>query len=215
MIVFLDRQHAGKIHRLADRGAFGDLDGDGTADGDGAREIEAMLTPVYMLHAEKRLIELGHSVVWLCDGTYKARAKRAQSYTPRGDLAAYIACHINCLGAEGGAVTANSGRYGAAFYDSRSKAGHGDRLAQAIKFELEMSCPELSEVKALPCSRSKWARAFTTIRHVGRPVATCFEPGFLDQDAHRDLWLPSGLQRIGEALAEAIDNWAHNMEGSK
>ena len=64
MIVFIDRQHAGKPDKLADRGAAVDLDGDSTP------EREAIITGKIAIELEKILIMLGVDVMPISDGTY-------------------------------------------------------------------------------------------------------------------------------------------------
>ena len=53
MIVFIDRQHAGKPNKMADRGAAVDIDGDATP------ELEAIITGHLSIELENLLIVTG------------------------------------------------------------------------------------------------------------------------------------------------------------
>ena len=198
-LIFLDRQHTGKPGRKAsDRGAEADLDGDGKVE---VHEREAMLTPKYLLHAEERLIELGHDVITLSDGWYSERHDRVNRYSERvSGSKIYIAAHLN----------AGGGNYGALFYDSRSSSGA--KLGQEIALKMKHTCPELEGgIKVIPAKPGDWTvHALNTIRGVGSPVALCFEPCFIDNDTHRYMLTDEGLSRIGVALADGIDEWLNS-----
>jgi len=188
--VVLDRQHAGQVGRIADRGAQADLDHSGGID---AHEREAMLTPGYILAAEARLIALGHEVIVISDGTYAARALRAIDYG--ADV--YVACHAN----------AGAGNYGLAVANVGS--AQGAVLASAIVTKLRALCPELDRVVVGDTSAASFPRAHACIGGVAkaRAIGICYEPGFLDQPRHAPLWTGSGPIRVGQALAEGIDAW--------
>jgi len=195
--VFLDRQHAGKPGRNAsDRGASADLDGDGSV---GSHEKEAMLTPKYLLHAEERLLDLGHDVITLSDGWYSQRHARVNTYSGQtAGSKVYVSAHLN----------AGGGEYGAVFYDHRSRSG--PKLAQEIALKLKAACPEIGGgIKVIPAQPDDWTvNAYNTVRGVQSPVAVCFEPCFIDTDSHHALLTDSGLSRIGKALADGIHAWA-------
>ena len=195
-LIFLDRQHAGKPGRkVGDRGAQADLDGDGKIE---VHEREAMLTPSYLLHAETRLLELGHDVITLSDGWYSERHNRVNRYSDAYSGAkVYIAAHLN----------AGGGDYGALFYDHRSS--NGPKLAQKIALLMKHSFPELGGgVKIIPAKPNDWTRnALNTIGNVGSPVAICFEPCFIDTDSHQILLTKEGLARLGKVLADGIHAW--------
>jgi len=188
--VILDRQHAGQVGRIADRGAQADLDHSGGID---AHEREAMLTPGYILAAEARLIALGHEVIVISDGTYAARALRAIDYG--ADV--YVACHANAGAGDYGLAVANVG------------STQGAALAAAITRHLGTLCPELRRTVVGDTSAASFPRAAACIGGVAkaRAVGICYEPGFLDQPAHAALWTPAGLVRVGQALAEGIHAW--------
>ena len=199
--VYLDRQHAGKPgRRVRDRGAAADLDGDGLVE---VHEREAMLTPVYLLAAETRLIEYGFDVYTLADGSYRDRHERVNEYDrdERG-ASCYVAAHLNA-----GWRNRPGDAYGAIFYDYRSTSGRS--LAKRIAAELRLVAPELSDVKVRPASPNDWTRnAFYTIANVN-PVAVCYEPAFMDCETHAAiLGTAEGLEAIGRALADGVNRWA-------
>ena len=186
MQVFLDRQHLGKPGRWNDEGAKN------------AEVTETYLTSQYIFAAENHLRMQGIDVCVLTDGWYSQRHARVNEYAEGRGV--YIACHIN----------AGGGSYGASFYDHRST--NGSRLAQAINIQLANACPELESVKRIECRPNDWTKhAFNTIKAVGRPVALCFEPLFIDCDAHKPLTTPEGIRRVGIALADGILNYLHQM----
>jgi N-acetylmuramoyl-L-alanine amidase len=188
-LIALDRQHAGVPSRAyADAGAWADLDRDGQRDGE---ESEALLTPVYILAAETRLRELGHSVVVLSDGQYPDRHARVNAY--KADV--YVAAHLN----------AGGGDYGLAVHDARSAAGKA--LAASVVRSLTAACPELR--RGVVGDTVGFPRALACIDGVysGRPVAVCYEPCFMDRQEHQGLLRPDGLVRLGRALADGIDAW--------
>ena len=78
MIVFIDRQHAGKPDRLNDRGAIVDVDGDNVPD------MEAILTARIAIQLEQYLMLHGHMVMPISDGTYKQRHERVNEYATIG-----------------------------------------------------------------------------------------------------------------------------------
>lgn len=194
-LVFLDRQHSGKPHATRDRGAFGDLDGDGKHD---VEESEAFLTAQYLWAAERKLIELGHAVLPISDGAYSARHARANQYAAQSaaDQFVYVAAHVN----------AGGGEYGAVFYDVRS--AQGLLLANAVAERLKPFA-ELPVVKVLAASATAHEAAYGTIKGIftGRAVGICFEPCFIDTPKHRLLLTSEGLARIGEVLALGIDDY--------
>lgn len=202
--VYLDRQHSGKPgRRSGDRGAAADLDGDGLIE---VHELEAMLTPVYLLEAEKRLIEYGFDVYTLSDGTYRDRHERVNEYDRDLDgPSIYVSAHLNA-----GWNNRNGDGYGVVFYDHRSRLG--PLLARRIARELSLVAPELSDVKIRAASPHDWTRnAYATIAHVN-PVAVCYEPAFMDCDSHAALLnTPEGLEAIGRALANGINRYAAGL----
>ena len=199
MLVFLDVQHIGKPsrRRTDDWGAAYDIDGDGII---AQHEIEAANTWIYAGHAMQRLRELGHSVMALADGWYQHRHDRVNDYCDRmlqpGGHAAYIALHLN----------AGGGNYGAIFHDYRSAGG--PLLGAEIAGALRRLCPELSAVKTIPSSPNDWTKnAYGTIKNVQRPIGICYEPFFMDSPGHLGLFSEDGLERVGIALAEGINNF--------
>ncbi len=196
MRIVLDRQHAGKGPGSPDYGAQADLDGDGRVE---VHEREAMLTPGYILAAERRLVELGHEVIALSDGSYAARASRAIGYA--ADVV--IACHVNAGGGDHGLVVHTPGSI------------KGADLARHVLDALGLACPELRRtirgVYADDGAKTPiYTRAATCIGPYARarPVAAVFEPGFLDREEHRSMFTPEGLDRIGVALAEGLHRYA-------
>ena len=192
MIVFLDRHHHGKPHSWDDMGASRDLDGNGLTS---IRENESILTGFYILHAEIRLRELGHSVCVLSDGRYSDRHARVNQYA--GNDSVYVACHVN--------AGATASGYGSVFFDFRTSSGNV--LAADICTELAR-LPELDQkVKTIEAGAADWTRnAYNTIKNVNCH-AVCFEPFFIDSDRHRALTSDSGLKSVGVALADGIHRY--------
>lgn len=187
MQVFLDRQHLGKPGKWNDEGAKN------------AEVTETYLTSQYIFAAENHLRMMGIDVCVLTDGWYKERHARVNQYAE--GKCVYIACHIN----------AGGGAYGASFYDHRSSAGSA--LAHQVNIALANACPELQSVKRIECKPGDWTEhAYNTIKNVGRPVALCFEPLFIDCAEHQPLCLPEGIRRVGIALAEGIANYLHSYQ---
>jgi hypothetical protein len=89
----------------------------------------------------------------------------------------------------------------------------GNACSMAVAEVLGEECPELARVLIKEARSDDWTKdAFATIAgiYVGRPCALCFEPCFLDSASHIPLLEPSGLKRIGRALAVGIHNWMEN-----
>lgn len=178
--IVLERGHHGKIRD--DRGATH------------AGFVEEVLVREYLRHTEDRLRELGHRPVIQSshpEAMYAMRQARADRYKP----AAYVACHIN----------AGRGDYGAALYDGRS--GWGAKLADHVANRLRFACPELARSLARP-TLPGFERAQNVIDRIYASKTACglvYEPGFIDRPEHFPLWTPSGLRRVGIALADGID----------
>jgi len=188
MMIFLDRQHLGKPNRWNDEGAKND------------EMTETYLTSQYIFHAENHLRLMGFDVCVLTDGWYNNRHRRVNDYCADvNGRCVYVACHIN----------AGGGAYGASFYDHRSSSGAS--LAHAVNLRLLNACPELSDAKSIPAKPDDWTQnAYNTIKGVGKPVSLCFEPLFIDCEAHRPLMTPEGIRRVGVALAEGIKYYLEN-----
>ena len=182
MIIFLARQHLGKPNRWNDEGAAN------------AEVTETYLTSQYIFHAENHLRMKGFDVCVLTDGWYTERHRRVNDYCANvNGKCVYIACHVN----------AGAGSYAASFYDHRSTSGSA--LAHAINLRLLNACPELTDAKAIPATADDWTKnAYHTISGVGKPIAVCFEPLFIDCAEHTPLTTPEGMKRVGIALAEGI-----------
>ena len=209
LLVALSRDHSGKPHKLRDRGAWGDLDSNGVS---AVAEAEAFWTPLYLLHAEIRLIELGHSVYPVSDSRYSDRHDRVN--TVGADV--YVAGHFNSL--TGGTRSGHTGNYAAIFCDHRSAPGNGLALANSIGQALgdTDAFPELKgNVRIFVARGTDWTKnAYSTIRGLRKPVGICFEPAFMDHADHRPLFTPDGMRRIGYALAEGIDAWGKARENT-
>ena len=193
-LVILDRQHYGKPGS-SDRGAGADLDGDGLVE---VHEQEANLTPVYIAAAERSLQAQGIDVLVLEWGSYGQRHAYAGAVAAAAaGPVAYVACHLN----------AGGGRYGRVDFDRRSRGGQS--LAQVVGSSMARHLPELFRVKVLPTDPGD--RPFTTIRGIyegpGNLSGVCYEPCFLDQPEHRELFTDAGLARVGQALGEACLAW--------
>lgn len=153
--------------------------------------VEERLVREYMRHAEDRLRELGHRVVIVSAGEGHGYRRRWQIADALG-ADAYVQCHCN----------AGGGDYGLVVHDKRSAKGQA--LAGRVRDALEDACPDLR--RALAHSGERFPRAQNVIAGV-KAVAIVYEPGFLDNPAHNSLWRPAGLERIGVALADGIDEW--------
>jgi len=198
LLAIMDWQHVGKPDRPSDRGAAFDVDGDGVI---GRYETEAGAVARYWLEAQAWAADRKIDVIPMADGRYSDRHARANSYaaawrssSSRAGRVAYLACHAN----------AGAGRYGALFYDARSRGGLA--LAGALAGELR-KLEELGDTRVIACGPGD--RPFTTIAGVysGAPVGVCLEPGFLDGPEHRALWTPDGAERLGRAIAAGLDAW--------
>lgn len=194
MLVILDRQHSGQINRLDSLGAVADLDGSGEAS---IHEAEAFWTGYLSMSIELNLRQNDIHVIPISDGSYPERHSRVNEYAARySGPVVYIALHLN----------AGGGDYGAMFYDHRSGAGAdlSDHIAEAM----EANLPEIRTVKKIPCSPADWTKnAYYTIKGVGRPVAICSEPLFIDCEQHQQLLTQDGIQRLGFAMAQGIKKW--------
>ena len=103
-VVYLDRQHSGKPARPRDRGASADLDGDGKIARD---EQEAAMTARYLLACELALLEMGHVVIPISDGSYNERHARVNRYAgtfKAGRPQVYLAAHLNSGGGDYGLI---------------------------------------------------------------------------------------------------------------
>lgn len=194
MIVFIDRQHAGKPDRISDRGASVDLDGDDTP------EREAMITGEIAIQLEKMLLMLDIDVMPISDGTYHARHKRVNEYAamyPNRKMV-YLALHLN----------AGGGSYGAFFHHHASTAG--ESLAKQLCNEL-VANNIVTDARPLDARPNNWTRnAFATIRGIGRPVAICCEPLFMDNHEHAAKLNRAGIEALAMAMATAIRKWGYN-----
>lgn len=194
MIVFIDRQHTGKPGRPGDRGASADLDGNGSVE---TWEQEAHWTGYLSIMLEAQLVaHPGIQVIPISDGTYLARHTRVNEYSKRyKDIPQiYLAMHLN----------SGMGDYGAMFYHHQSSEGHA--LARSICTGLTSFIPEVPQFKAIPAGPGEWtANAFNTIKGVGRPVAICSEPLFID--THRNLVSVEGFAKVSLGMSTGIINW--------
>ena len=194
MIVFIDRQHAGKPNKLADRGAAVDIDGDATP------EREAIITGQISIELEKILILLGVDVVPISDGTYSERHNRVNKYAAMypNRKTVYLAMHLN----------AGGGVYAAFFYHHASTQGH--ELAKQLCLDMR-AAGFVESAKPIECKPSNWTKnAYHTIKGVGRPVAICCEPLFMDQPAHAKHLTYEGIQGLAMCMANAIVKWGSN-----
>lgn len=191
MLVFIDRQHAGKPSRVDDRGASFDINQDGQISND---EKEAHWTGYLALILEQRLMDLGHQVIPLSDGTYTERHIRVNDYSSRFDCKmVYLAMHLN----------AGGGDYGAFFYHHQST--HGKELAAAMASSLGQII-HVKKQKAIACKPEDWTKnAWHTIKNVGKPVAICCEPFFMD--THNDLLTPFGMSQVAIGMVQGIERW--------
>lgn len=191
MIVYLDRQHAGQIHRIHSRGAEAKPT---PAFGNG---MEAIYTGYLSIMIEEKLLEHGVKVMPIADGKYSERHNRVNEYSKKfpQDKQVYLALHLN----------AGGGDY-ASFFHMGSNGGA--TLASSICDKLkEASLPGL--VRCLPkkAAPNDWTKnAHYTIKGVKTPIALCCEPLFMDTHPH--LLTFEHLKTIGGAIASGIVAWS-------
>ena len=192
MLVFIDRQHSGNPKRINARGANRDLNNDGVITADG---LEGIWTGRISIELEIRLLDMGVKVIPISDGVYSQRHERVNQYAEMHPGPwVYLAMHLN----------AGGGGYGAYFYDHRSTKGQ--QLATVMAKQLKMDCEELDTAKAISCCSTDWTKnAFYTIRGVGKPVALCVEPFFMD--VHTSLLSQKGISKIAGAMAKGLVSW--------
>lgn len=192
MLVFIDRQHSGKPNKINDRGASRDINGDGEITPD---ELEAIWTARIAISLEIRLLEMGINVMPMSDGRYSERHERVNKYADNHPGPwVYLAMHLN----------AGGGDYGAFFHDHRSSKGQ--QLATIMATQLNMDIQEIEKAKAIEARKDDWTKnAFYTIRSVGRPVAICVEPFFMD--THQSLLSMQGVFKVASSMALALRNW--------
>ncbi len=193
MIVFIDRQHTGNPRKPNSRGAARDLDGDGKVE---TWEHEAHWTGYLSLILEAQLVAKGIQVIPISDGTYLARHTRVNQYSQmfKDIPQIYLAMHLN----------AGGGDYGAMFYHHDSQSGKS--LATYICEGLGQFIPEVPKFKAIESQPHDWTKnAFNTIKGVGRPVAICSEPLFID--THKKLVSVEGFAKVALGMTTGILNY--------
>lgn len=191
MLIFLDRQHAGKPNRLSDRGAGLDLNENGRVDW---WEKEAIWTGILSIELELLFLEMGYDVLPISDGKYSDRHKRVNEYSKGHPNSIYLALHLNSGG----------GNYGSFFYHHASPQGR--LLAGCISNSCHDYFQQIGNFKAIAASSSDWTKnAWNTIKGVGRPVAVCLEPIFMD--THKELLSDDGMMQIAVAISQGVKKW--------
>lgn len=196
-IVILDRQHAGKPDAMGDTGTSGDLNQNGRLDWAERESTLTLLSGHY--YAAEILRASNVDVIPVSDGTYRQRHERVNGYlrNVKGPHI-YVALHFN--GSDNPKAD-----YGSIFYDHRSGANAGPRLAALIARALQAQAPELGDVRAIAAKPTDWTKnAYHTIRDIGPAIAICYEPAFLTSPKHAPLLGAEGLPRVGRALAQGI-----------
>lgn len=197
MIVYIDRQHTGKPNRPSDRGAGVDVDGNGKIE---TWENESHWTGYLAVMLESRLVlHEDIQVIPIQDGTYLARHSRVNEYSKmfKDEKQVYLALHLN----------AGGGNYGSMFYHHDSQQGRS--LATYICEGLGNYCSEIPTFKAIPATSEDWTNhAFNTIKGVGRPVAICCEPLFMD--THKRFISMDGFGRVALGITTGILNWRNS-----
>lgn len=163
------------------------------------REVD--LAGAYLTHAAADLTALGHTVRICPAGSYDSRhawAVAEAAGLPHLD-GVYVQLHVN----------AGAGRYGLVEHDARSAWG---RTAAATLADALDDLPEVSKthVWSLDAGDRGWA----CIDDIYASPTLCgliYEPGFIDAPAHAALWTPTGLVRLGGALARGLDRFARSM----
>lgn len=154
----------------------------------GPAYVEDMIAAYYMMNAERMLRGDGIDVVSMSGFPYAVQHRRAAELR----ASVFVSCHVNAGGHD----------YGAAFYREGDAAGRA--VAEAVAAELR-KLPELSRAiaRAVPRDGEPWERnVYSTIADAP-DGAICYEPGFIDNPAHRSLW-DGGAVRVGYALARGI-----------
>ncbi len=194
MIVFIDRQHAGKPKKITDRGAGRDVDQDGNITAD---EMEAIWTGRLSIELEVKLIDMGFKVMPISDGNYSQRHDRVNEYSNMHPGPwVYLAMHLNSGG----------GNYGSYFYDYRST--QGQQLATIMATKLKEQLPIIPKTTAIPANPNDWTKnAYYTIRRVKKPVAICCEPFFMD--THQQLLSIPKIILVATSMALALKEWSH------
>tara|TARA_R110002126_G_scaffold290514_1_gene447686 strand:+ start:520 stop:1113 length:594 start_codon:yes stop_codon:yes gene_type:complete len=192
MIVFIDRQHSGKPNKIHDRGAGRDLDNDGNLSAD---EMESIWTARLSIQLEIALLDMGIQVMPLSDGIYKHRHERVNKYAElHPGPWIYLAMHLN----------AGGGNYSAMFHDHRSAQGQQLATSMATQIKTDHACIESG--KAIKATSTDWTKnAYYTIRGVGKPIAICCEPFFMD--THAELLSIKGMGSIATSMAKALNKW--------
>jgi N-acetylmuramoyl-L-alanine amidase len=180
-LVILDQQHHGKPGKDDHGASFGSL-------------VETDLTAGYIAAAQSALEAAGVEVLVLRWGWYSERHRYARELAKAVPAkVVYASAHVN----------AGGGSYGLVCHDYRSK--EGARLATSVSGELGKL---VETVRTEAASGGTWANAYNTIKGIyegpGNLSAICYEPGFIDSDMNKHLWLADGLVRVGDALAAGI-----------
>jgi hypothetical protein len=194
MIVYIDRQHAGKPNKIDDRGAGADIDGNGTKD---THEMEAHWTGYLALMLESKLMMMGYHVMPISDGTYSQRHERVNEYAKLfpGEKQIYLAMHLN----------AGGGDYCAMFYHHQSTSGKD--LAIEICNGIQQFQPEITKYKQIAAQPTDWTEhAYNTIKGVQKPIAICSEPLFMD--THKHLISIEGFSKLALGIATGIKKWS-------
>jgi hypothetical protein len=67
-------------------------------------------------------------------------------------------------------------------------------------------CIPLGGYKSIPAQSTDWTEhAYNTIKGIGKPVAICSEPIFMD--THKNLISQDNFAKIALAMSTAIHNW--------
>lgn len=194
MIIYIDRQHAGKPNKIDDRGAAADINNDGKILTD---EMEAHWTGYLSLILESKLLMMGYHVMPISDGHYADRHARVNEYAKLypGEKQIYLAMHLN----------AGGGDYCSMFYHHQSTSGQ--QLAKDICDGIKQFQPSLTNFKQIPAQPSDWtSHAYNTIKGVQKPVCICSEPLFMD--THKSLISIEGFSKIALGMSLGIKTWS-------
>lgn len=179
MRICLDIGHMGKRSSPADRGAVHQ----------GYREADLALT--YAVAAWKLLEAKRHIVYLLCHDNYSARLAFCESI--KADV--HVQCHLNAAG----------GRYALVAYRDDAPASSA-RLASIMARNIERNAGDaVSNVKLIVLGDED--RGYLCLKPDA--VSMLYEPLFIDNAEHLDFLINrDGLNLIGAALTDAIDQWA-------
>jgi N-acetylmuramoyl-L-alanine amidase len=186
MRIALDIGHMGKRSSPNDRGAIN------------SNYREASLSLKYATSAWHELEKLGHTTFLLCYDNYSTR----QAFCDVVKADAHIQCHLNAAG----------GKYALVAYREDAHLDSA-KLGATVSHKLETALGDVIskvEVRILRAENKekgiKEDRGYLCLKE--NIPSLLFEPLFIDNEDHLQFMLQeNGLEKIGIALATAVDEW--------